>query len=198
MTPNELVVAHMGDAKRIAHSAYRKVPRGATTQENDLLSAAYLGLVEASRRYDASRDRAFINFAVSRVIGAIKDFQRTVDLRSRTDVKQGVPPARVELYNEISFEDHDVSPGQNTAEVAMRRGVDIGLETPQSDFLENERLRRAIELLPERTVLALAIRMEGATLREVGRQLGFTESRACQIVNDALEQLRETLQGQVV
>jgi RNA polymerase sigma factor for flagellar operon FliA len=56
---------------------------------------------------------------------------------------------------------------------------------------EREMLAQAIELLPhcERTVINLYY-YEGLTLKDIGRALGVTESRACQIHGKAIVRLR--------
>jgi RNA polymerase sigma factor for flagellar operon FliA len=61
----------------------------------------------------------------------------------------------------------------------------------------SEALRAAIAQLSERerTVVALSIGEE-ATLAEIGRQLGVTESRACQIRSAAFKTLRSRLEQQ--
>jgi RNA polymerase sigma factor for flagellar operon FliA len=56
---------------------------------------------------------------------------------------------------------------------------------------ERDLLAKAIDALPdsERTVISLYYH-EGLTLKEIGRVLGVTESRACQIHGKALIRLR--------
>ncbi len=61
---------------------------------------------------------------------------------------------------------------------------------------EREMVARAIEALPdaERTVVSLYY-YEGLTLKEIGRVLGVTESRACQIHGKAMLRLRAQIQS---
>lgn len=63
---------------------------------------------------------------------------------------------------------------------------------------ERELLAEAIAQLPEteRTVVSLYY-YEGLTLKEIGRMLGFTESRACQIHGKAILRLRAYVQPRV-
>lgn len=59
---------------------------------------------------------------------------------------------------------------------------------------EIDELRRAIDELPERQRLVVTLHMfHGFTLEQVGRQLGVTASRACQIESEALRSLRSML-----
>ena len=63
---------------------------------------------------------------------------------------------------------------------------------------EREMLARAVAGLPdaERTVISLYY-YEGLTLKEIGRVLGVTESRACQIHGKAMLRLRGHIQAEV-
>lgn len=70
---------------------------------------------------------------------------------------------------------------------------------PQSELerrTEREMLAQAIAALPqsERTVISLYY-YDGITLKEVGRVLGVTESRACQIHGKAIVRLRAHVQS---
>ena len=174
MTPNELVVAGMGEAKRIAHRAYKQVPGGATTQFDDLLGAAYLGLVKASKQYDVGAGKPFMAFAQFRARGEIRDYQRTIDIRSRRDVEQGVQPPCIFMYEE---EDETFGAAGD------------------GDALCRLRLYAALNGLPPRTLRMLQLRFgEDLTLEDIGAIYNVTQSRACQVINSALRVLREVLQ----
>lgn len=55
-----------------------------------------------------------------------------------------------------------------------------------------EKLSGAIEKLPEREKLAVTLYYyEELTLKEIGNIVGLTESRICQLLNDALQKLKE-------
>jgi RNA polymerase sigma factor FliA len=71
------------------------------------------------------------------------------------------------------------------------------------DRIAQEQARRslgeAIATLPKRTQQALALRfVEDITLREIGQVMGYTESRACQVIADATRALRALLGPDVV
>lgn len=57
-----------------------------------------------------------------------------------------------------------------------------------------ERLRKALDQLPPRTRLALALQGNGAGLREIAGALGITEDAAAQILSRAKATLRERLE----
>ncbi len=63
---------------------------------------------------------------------------------------------------------------------------------------EKEALASAIEELPERDRLVLALYyQEGLTLKEIGSVLEVTESRVCQLHAKALQKLRDKLQNRL-
>lgn len=57
-----------------------------------------------------------------------------------------------------------------------------------------KKLRKAVRRLPERERRVVELHhCEGLTLRKIGRQMGLTEGRICQIYNKARENLRRAL-----
>lgn len=77
---------------------------------------------------------------------------------------------------------------------------DDGTDGAESQLLcaeRRERLASAISELPERLQTLLKLYYEqDYTLREIGEQMGFTESRACQLHSDAIQRLRATCEIQ--
>jgi len=67
----ELVLAHLGLVKRVALHLKARVP--AYMELDELIQVGMMGLLEASRVYDASKGVDFENFAHSRVRGAMLD-----------------------------------------------------------------------------------------------------------------------------
>ena len=78
-TTDQMVIDHLRLAKSIAARRKRKIPPCVTLEE--LQSAAYMGLVDASKRYDGSQ--AFATFAAPRIEGAITDYLRELRWGSR-------------------------------------------------------------------------------------------------------------------
>ncbi|MEM7243701.1 MAG: FliA/WhiG family RNA polymerase sigma factor [Acidobacteriota bacterium] len=58
-------------------------------EQSDLIQVGALGLMEAARRYDASRQHSFAAFAQARIQGSIRDALRALDPLSR-DQRQNV------------------------------------------------------------------------------------------------------------
>ncbi len=87
----EVVVLNMGVARAIAHR-YRQ--RGLA--EEDLVQAAYVGLVKAVNGFDPSHERDFLSYAVPTVSGEVKRYFRDFGWTVR-------PPRRVqELQGQIA------------------------------------------------------------------------------------------------
>lgn len=73
-TMHTLVEQFMPFAQKLAFIKKGKVPRFIDVDE--LVSAAYLGLVEAATRYDETMGVQFQTFAYPRISGAINDYLR--------------------------------------------------------------------------------------------------------------------------
>ncbi|MGE5719711.1 MAG: SigB/SigF/SigG family RNA polymerase sigma factor [Nocardioidaceae bacterium] len=95
---DEIVVLNMGVARAIA-SRYRD--RGIS--RDDLLQAAYVGLVKAVQGFDPSYERDFLSYAVPTVTGEVKRYFRDFGWTVR-------PPRRIqELQAQISRASNELS-----------------------------------------------------------------------------------------
>lgn len=115
---DEVVVLNMGVARAIA-SRYRD--RGIS--KDDLMQAAYVGLVKAVQGFDPSFERDFLSYAVPTVTGEVKRYFRDFGWTVR-------PPRRVqELQSQISRASAELSQelhrSPKTSEVAEHLNVDI-------------------------------------------------------------------------
>ena len=84
---NQLIVLHMDLAKKIALTYSRKI---SCVDKDELVSAAYFGLVDAAEKYKFSKSDNFAAYAVIRIIGAIKDYLRELAWGSRQNPVQMV------------------------------------------------------------------------------------------------------------
>jgi RNA polymerase sigma-B factor len=114
----EVVVLNMGVARAIAHR-YRQ--RGLA--EDDLVQAAYVGLVKAVNGFDPSHERDFLSYAVPTVTGEVKRYFRDFGWAVR-------PPRRVqELQGSIaklsSELTHRLGRSPRPTEVAHELGMDV-------------------------------------------------------------------------
>ena len=158
------------------------MPPGAAREE--AVSAGLLGLVEAADRFDPSRGVPFDAFARRRVHGAVLDFLRAEDPLSRDDRKKrrsgqsdAAEPEFVD-FDELAEDEDGSQPGRFDEESVLVR----------------MRVRSVVGTLPEADQRLLALYYgEERTLREVGAELGVTESRICQRLSGILQKLRTLL-----
>jgi RNA polymerase sigma-B factor len=114
----EVVVLNMGVARAIAHR-YRQ--RGLA--EDDLVQAAYVGLVKAVNGFDPSHERDFLSYAVPTVTGEVKRYFRDFGWAVR-------PPRRVqELQGSIAKLSSELTQtlgrSPRPSEVAEHLGIDV-------------------------------------------------------------------------
>lgn len=114
----EVVVLNMGVARAIAHR-YRQ--RGLA--EDDLVQAAYVGLVKAVKGFDPSHERDFLSYAVPTVTGEVKRYFRDFGWAVR-------PPRRVqELQGSIAKLSSELTQrlgrSPRPSEVAEHLGIDV-------------------------------------------------------------------------
>ena len=83
----QLVEEHQPFVRQLA-SRWRAAEKQ-NIDHGDLVQVGTLGLIDAARRFDPSRGRAFRAFARPRVEGAIRDALRAADPLSRQE-RQGV------------------------------------------------------------------------------------------------------------
>lgn len=104
--------------KRIAHHMMARMP--ASVQVDDLIQAGMIGLLEAARKYDASRGASFETYAGIRIRGAIVDEMRRGDWAPRSVHRN----AR-RVSEAISTLEARSGRDASDAEIAGELGVDI-------------------------------------------------------------------------
>lgn len=112
---NVLVTHYRHLAEQQAARLAKRLPAQVTYDE--LVSAGFDGLIEAVQAYDPTRKAKFETFCQQRVIGAIMDWLRTLDIQSRTvrrfekkmiqvreilDSELGRPPSDKELAERLN------------------------------------------------------------------------------------------------
>jgi len=81
-TPDELVVQHLPLVGHIVTERIGSLP--AHVSRDELISAGYAALVQASRTFDPTRGVPFGRYAATRIRGALVDELRTQDWASRS------------------------------------------------------------------------------------------------------------------
>ena len=185
----ELVAESFGDDRIIAHLHFARAvasrsidPRCRGADREDLIAWGLVGLVQAARRYRGDRGASFGAYAARRVRGQVLDALRERDPLTRSARRafksaqlSGEPVAQP--YAEVSLERvGDVAEGRRPADPHDERWPDVA---------------RALRDLPplERRVLVLSYG-RGLTLREIGEEVGLSESGVCRLRARALQRVR--------
>jgi RNA polymerase sigma factor for flagellar operon FliA len=159
-----------------------RIPTSSLADQDDVASAAMIGLIGAVDRFDPRRGVPFEAYAALRIRGAVVDELRHVDERGRADRR----PEGAELAVSL---DLLLETGTHQGPVA-----DDGLaERFEQEDLKT-RIQDALGRLParQREVIARYYGDE-LTLREAGAKMGVSEARACQIHGRAIQTLRREL-----
>ena len=114
----DLVSKHAALVKRIAYHLMSRLPP--SVQADDLIQAGMIGLLEASRNYDASQGASFETYAGIRIRGAMLDEIRRTDWTPRSVHRKArqVAEAVREIENNEGRDARDV-------EVAEKLGIDL-------------------------------------------------------------------------
>ena len=219
----ELLREHAGLVKRIALHLHGRLPD--TVLLDDLLQAGMVGLLEASRSFDANQGASFATFAGIRIRGAILDELRRGDWAPRS-----VHKASREISRTIAA--LEARHGREVSDAEVAEAMDLPLEEYQRlltdvadarlfsiDALEfddsapkaaeqdetqrraeslelRERVAAVMQVLPEREQLVLNLYyVELLNLKEIGAVLEVSESRVSQIMSQATLRLRARLSG---
>ena len=81
-TPEDVVTQHSSLVKRVAYHLMSRLPP--SVQADDLIQAGMIGLLEASRNYDATQGASFETYAGIRIRGAMLDEIRKGDWAPRS------------------------------------------------------------------------------------------------------------------
>lgn len=219
VSPDKLVAEHMHIVRKIAWHMYGRV--GRIVEIDDLLQVGYMGLIDASRRYQPKAGATFSSYAAIRVRGSIVDFLRdnASVCRSTILMQQKARAAQAKLEQQLMR-------APETEEIAAEMGLTVAeyedwqtrfaasnvksldeLYTDQSklfsdgahtveDTLQQKQmkvlLRRALGKLPEREALLLQLYfVEELNVYEIAKVLGVTTGRVSQIKKAAVERLRK-------
>ncbi|MEZ4253155.1 MAG: RNA polymerase sigma factor FliA [Polyangiales bacterium] len=216
---DRLIAEGLPLVRRLAFRLAKRLPPNVDV--GDLIGAGSEGLVRAADAYDSTRHASFAAYAELRIRGAMLDELRALDPMTRHGRRRlaevtkaiaaltrdlGRPPEEREVADHLGV---DLDEYRRLCEEAARvpalartGDVDPDAFVPaDSDVFaiveERERaalLAQAIASLPERsqTVLALYYQ-EQCTQAEIGKILGVTEGRVCQILGESAARLRAAL-----
>ena len=108
---NELIARHAPLVKRIAYHLMSRLPP--SVQADDLIQAGMIGLLEASRNYDAGQGASFETYAGIRIRGAMLDEIRRNDWAPRSVHRKARKVAdavrKIESREHRDARDHEVA-----------------------------------------------------------------------------------------
>ena len=149
------------------------------SDDDDIASAAVLGLIDAVDRFEPGRGVPFEAYAALRIRGAIIDELRRVDERGRS---AGEMPRAVSLDGLVEEEWMQF----------LAASDEVDEKFDHEDLCG--RVERALATLPPRQRELLArYYADSLTLREAGLRMGVSEARACQLHGRAIVNLRRAL-----
>jgi RNA polymerase sigma factor for flagellar operon FliA len=196
MSGEELIAQHRKMVLSLATRLRRELALAGDLE--DLVAFGFGGLLEAERRYDASRGVRFQTFAYYRVRGAMLDGVRQMAdlprraherLKAATEPRPTAAPSALDkAFTRMSARLTSPSPVQGR----------YAEESPEGALLKNEsieRLLRALSALPprERAVIR-GHYFEGRSLDALAVKLGVSKSWASRIHRRALRALRAALE----
>jgi len=212
--PAALIQRYRGLIQRVVRRVAFRI--GNPDAADELWSAAALGLIEAARRYDGSREVKFETFAEHRMRGAVLDELRRNDhlprrLRTRSEEisraktklsgQLGREASPEEVATELKLDVTEVANVEMASAPPLPLADALGEPSAETSAEESLSKREAvvamadgIATLPERLQLVLSLYyVEELTLKEIAQVLGVSEPRVCQLHGEALKKLREKL-----
>ncbi|MGH2491313.1 MAG: sigma-70 family RNA polymerase sigma factor [Candidatus Limnocylindria bacterium] len=187
----ERIIAHLAFARAVAARSLDPRCRGADRE--DLIAWGVVGLVQAAQRYRGDLGASFGAYAARRVRGQVLDALRQRDPLTRSArrayreaqrIAEDLPPPYVEISLDRLAELGD---GGIAAPDAI---VEPDTRSDPRWHLVARQLRSLAKL--ERRVIVLSYG-RGLTLREIGAQVGLSESGVCRVRARALRRLRSAL-----
>lgn len=157
-----------------------------SVQPDDLYAAGLLGWTEALRRYDPRHGVPFDAFAQRRIVGAMLDVLREGDPLSR---EQRAAVRRAE------------ADGVRLVGIGAAGGVASDEPSPEDGAAHRQALvamhRAAVDLPPKLARVFQLRAVEGLLLIDIAGRLGMTEARACQLVKQVAEALRDAMRPEL-
>ncbi|HMO12953.1 MAG TPA: FliA/WhiG family RNA polymerase sigma factor [Pirellulaceae bacterium] len=210
-----LILENIGFVRKILSTMTVGLPEHCDRE--NLEQAGMVGLVEAAKSYDPTREVQFRTFAFNRIRGAIIDEMRKNSALPQKVMEQisQVRQAYEKLEGPVTPEMLAAHTGMSLAKVAqtleamrfvqpqswndlhtqiqaIRESVD---ESPDAELETTELKKRVadcIEKLPDRERLVLTLYFnEDLTLAEIGQVIGLSESRVSRVLASAKFRLKE-------
>lgn len=184
---NQLVEQHLSLAENLAKIRHRTV--NPCVQYDELLSAAYAGLIDAAGRYNEAKVNElakfpFVAYARSRIVGEMNDYLRSCNWGSRQNPQKVRSLDRV-IYRSDQGQGRPVYIGD-----LLYDADDDVVDTVNSDEL----FEKIIKGLPKMVKSVFRLRyLYNLTMKQVAEKLDISESRVSQIISQHSIYLRSAL-----
>lgn len=222
--PAMLVDKHAALVRRIAYHLLNRLPPNVQAEDLiqsgmiGLLEASrnysstqgasfetYAGIRIRGAMLDEIRRANWAPRSLYRKLRQVSEAMRAVEIEQGRDARDAEVAQRLDMplseYHQILrdastqkvFSTEELSSGADMFTESLAQRLDGPLEALESSEFKR-RLAKAIESLPERERLVLALYYdEDLNLREIGEVLGVSESRVCQIHGQAVLRLRSRM-----
>lgn len=177
----KLIDDHLEWIGRVAGGWARR--RGLSHEFDMLHNAALLGLEQAARRFDPKINARFKTVCLWRVTGEMGDACRRSDDMSRVARKQHRDSGMPAVVTSIDALDA-------TEQRRLKAVIPAKAEINQHEL--NREVVEALSMVPvgkSRDVVK-AYYLEGLKMHEIGKRMGLSESRICQIHDKAISEAR--------
>ena len=197
---SDLLTLHMPMVKRLAHHMMGRLPP--SVEEDDLVQAGIIGLLDAISRYDwLPRSARQSMRRIEQAIGALQHQLGRQPSETEIAMAMKIPLAEYQAmladargHQLLYFEDFGDT-DEDDSFLDKQSADEASMPLPQ---LLDANLRACIiagiENLPEREQLLMSLYYEQElNLREISEVFGVTESRVCQLHGQAIARLRTKL-----
>lgn len=159
-----LVIGHMDMVARIAGAAARRNP---AFNFEDLLSAGYVGLVQAAQRYKRNRNSNFVAYANLRVKGAVMDAMKRGNYREAGHL-----------------------PLSHASDVGSWTAINEDLDRERT----RERVQGALNALQEPSRTSVMLWSAGETFQSIAETSGRSLKRVREEIRSGLSVMRRELE----
>jgi RNA polymerase sigma factor (sigma-70 family) len=165
---NALIAQYMPLAQKVASNKKKTLT---TVDIDELLSAAYMGLVDAASRYDSDQG-GFFHYALTRIKGEVKDYLRSLGFGSKGTNSRGCQQLdSINAINAMGYSIADSLAAKNDGELRLVFEEITEVLPPQGKHVMWDYL------------------VEGKKMKEIGEGLGLNESRISQLISQYRKQI---------
>jgi RNA polymerase primary sigma factor len=186
--------------------SYAKKYRGMGLGLLDLINEGNVGLIEAAKRFDPTRNVRFISYAVwwirQAIIHALSQYSRIYNIpqKTRAEVARGMGISEEEADDLAVLEEKNVSLSDRLSDdgLEVEDRISDDLSPPVEYQIIKSSVQRQIRAmiggLDEKEAVVLKLRFgldddRPRTLQEIGNELGLTRERIRQIEQKAMRKL---------